>query len=30
MSSLYLVLFGDDHVMRYTRVDDVAGGAGEA
>jgi len=23
-------VFGDDHVMRYTGADDVAGGAGEA
>jgi len=30
MSSPYLLVFGDDRVMRYTGVDDVAGGAGEA
>jgi len=23
-------VFGDDHVIRYTGADDVAGGAGEA
>jgi len=30
MSSPYLLVFGDDRVMRYTGADDVAGGAGEA
>jgi len=25
-----LLVFSDDRVMRYTGVDDVAGGAGEA
>jgi len=29
MSSPYLFVFGDDCVMRYTRADDVASGAGE-
>jgi len=28
--SPYLLVFGDDCVMRYTATDDVAGGAGEA
>jgi len=26
MSSPYLLVFGDDRVMRYTGVEDVAGG----
>jgi len=26
----YLLVFHDDRVMRYTRADDVTGGAGEA
>ena len=30
MSSPYLLVFGDNCVMRYTGVDDVAGGADEA
>jgi len=30
LSSPYLLLFGDDRVMRYTGGDDVIGGAGEA
>jgi len=30
MSSPYLLVFGDDHVMRYMRADDVVGGADEA
>ncbi|QCE11098.1 hypothetical protein DEO72_LG10g2331 [Vigna unguiculata] len=30
LSSPYLVVFGDDRVMRYMRVDEVTGGAGEA
>jgi len=30
MSSPYLLVFGDDRVMRYTRADDVASGVGEA
>ncbi|QCE11062.1 hypothetical protein DEO72_LG10g2295 [Vigna unguiculata] len=30
LSSPYLLVFGDDRVMRYTRADDVAGGANEA
>ena len=30
VSSPYLFVFGDDHVMRYTGEDDVAGGPGEA
>jgi len=30
MSSPYLLVFGDDHVMRYTGADDVAGSADEA
>jgi len=30
MSSPYLLVFGDDRVMRYTGADDVASGAGEA
>jgi len=30
MSLPYLLMFGDDRVMRYTRADDVAGGVGEA
>jgi len=30
MSSPYLLMFGDDRVMRYTGADDVVGGAGEA
>ena len=30
MSSPYLLVFGDDRVMRYTGADDVAGGANEA
>jgi len=30
MSSPYLLVFGDDRVMRYTEADDVAGGADEA
>jgi len=30
VSSLYLLVFGDDHVMRYTGPGDVTGGAGEA
>ena len=30
MSSPYLLVFCDDRVMRYTRADDVAGGANEA
>jgi len=29
MSSPFLLVFGDDRVMRYTGADDVAGGAGE-
>ncbi|QCD78509.1 hypothetical protein DEO72_LG1g2143 [Vigna unguiculata] len=29
-SSPYLLVFGDDRVMRYTGADDVAGGADEA
>jgi len=30
MSSPYLLVFGNDRVMRYTGADDVAGGADEA
>jgi len=30
MSSPYLLVFGDDRVMRYTGADDVTGGADEA
>jgi len=30
MSSPFLLVFGDDRVMRYTGADDVSGGAGEA
>ena len=30
MSSPYLLVFGDDRVMRYMGADDVAGGADEA
>jgi len=30
MSSPYLLVFGDDRVMRYTGADDVAGGVDEA
>jgi len=30
MSSPFLLVFGDDRVMRYTGADDVVGGAGEA
>jgi len=30
VSSPYLLVFGDDHVIRYTRTNDVVGGAGEA
>jgi len=30
ISSPYLLVFGDDCVIRYTRAYDVAGGAGEA
>jgi len=30
VSSPYLLVFGDDHVIRYTGVDDVVGGADEA
>jgi len=30
MSSPYLLVFGDDRVMRYTGANDVAGGANEA
>jgi len=30
MNSPYLLVFGDDLVMRYTGADDVAGGADEA
>jgi len=30
LSSPYLLVFGDDHVMRYTGADDVASVAGEA
>ena len=30
MSSPFLLVFGDDRVMRYTGADDVACGAGEA
>jgi len=29
-SSPYLLVFGDDRVMRYTGAHDVASGAGEA
>jgi len=29
VSSPYLLVFGDDRVIHYTRTDDVAGGAGE-
>jgi len=29
ISSPYLLVFGDDRVMRYTGVDNVAGGTGE-
>jgi len=29
MSSPYLLMFGDDRVMRYTGANDVAGGADE-
>jgi len=25
-----MLMFGDDHVIRYARAKDVAGGAGEA
>jgi len=30
VSSHYLLVFGDDHVLRYTWADDVAGGSDEA
>jgi len=30
MSSPYLLVFGDDRVMRYRGADDVASGADEA
>ena len=30
LSSHYLCVFGDDHVTRYMRADDVVGGASEA
>jgi len=30
MSSPFLLVFGDDRVMRYTGANDVAGGACEA
>jgi len=30
VSSPYLLVFGDDRVIRYIRANDVAGGAGEA
>jgi len=30
MSSPYLLVFGDDHVIRYTGAYDVAGGVDEA
>jgi len=30
ISSPYLLVFGDDRVIRYMGVDDVAGGSGEA
>jgi len=30
MSSPYLIVFGDDRVLHYTGVNDVAGGIGEA
>jgi len=30
VSSPYLLVFGDDHVLRYTWADDVTGGFGEA
>jgi len=30
VSSPYLLVFSDDHVLRYTRADDVIGGSGEA
>jgi len=29
MSSSYLLVFGDDYVMRYTGANDVVGGADE-
>jgi len=30
VSSPYLLVFGDDHVMCYTRANDFVGGSGEA
>jgi len=30
MISPYLIVFGDDRVLRYTRTNDVVGGTGEA
>jgi len=30
VSSPYLLVFGDDRVIRYKRVDDVTGGVAEA
>jgi len=30
LSLPYLLVIGDDRVMRYTRADDVVGSAGEA
>jgi len=30
ISSPYLFVFGDDRVVRYTGVEDVVGGTGEA
>ena len=30
VSTSYLLVFGDDRIMRYMEADDVAGGAGEA
>jgi len=30
MSSPYLLVFGNDRVLRYTGADDVVGGIGEA
>jgi len=30
VSSPYMLVFGDDRVIRYTGADDVAGGASEA
>jgi len=29
VSSLYLLVVGDDRVIRYTGADDVSGGAGD-